>query len=89
MQPGATFVVVRLAVMTLPPCSTAPAVVGCRLVQNWLDVVSSSPPAATVAVWRGRGRVPIAGWSLGGVEKDRGLWEGGRRGRCEEWARRG
>jgi hypothetical protein len=24
-----------------------------------------SPPAAAAAAWRGRGRVPIAGWSLG------------------------
>ena len=42
-----------------------------------------SPPAAAAAAWRGRGRVPIAGWSYGGVGPDRGL-----RG-CEEWARRG
>jgi hypothetical protein len=26
-----------------------------------------SPPAAAAAAWRGRGRVPMAGWSLGGV----------------------
>jgi hypothetical protein len=26
-----------------------------------------SPPAAAAAAWRGLGRVPIAGWSLGGV----------------------
>jgi hypothetical protein len=32
-----------------------------------------SPPAATAAAWRGRGRVPIAGWSLGGVGPGRGL----------------
>jgi len=38
---------------------------------------------------RSLGRVPIAGWSLGGVGPDRGLSGGGRRGWCEEWARRG
>jgi hypothetical protein len=32
LQPGAALVVVRLAVVTLPPRSTAPAVAGCRLV---------------------------------------------------------
>jgi len=32
-----------------------------------------SPPAAAAAAWRGRGRVPIAGWSLGGGGPDRGL----------------
>ncbi len=32
LQPGAALVVVRLAIVTLPPCSTAPAVSGCRLV---------------------------------------------------------
>jgi hypothetical protein len=38
-----------------------------------------SPPAAAAAAWRGwgrvrgRGRVHIAGWSLGGVGPDRGL----------------
>jgi hypothetical protein len=48
-----------------------------------------SPPAAAAAAWRGRGRVPIAGWSCGGVGPERGLRGGGRRGRYEEWARRG
>ena len=48
-----------------------------------------SPPAAAAAAWRGRGRVPIAGWSCGGVGPERGLRGGGRRGWCEEWARRG
>ena len=28
-----------------------------------------SPPAAAAAAWRGRGRVPIAGWSCGGVDR--------------------
>jgi hypothetical protein len=46
---------------------------------------SISRPAA----WRVRGWVPIAGWSLGGVGPGRGLRGGGRRGLCEEWARRG
>jgi hypothetical protein len=46
---------------------------------------SISRPAA----WRGRGRVPIAGWSLGGVGPGRGLRGGGRRELCAEWARRG
>jgi hypothetical protein len=32
MQPGAALVVVCLAVVTLPPRSTAPTVAGCRLV---------------------------------------------------------
>jgi len=31
LQPGASLVVVRLAVVTLPPRSTAPAVDGCRI----------------------------------------------------------
>jgi hypothetical protein len=48
-----------------------------------------SPPAAAAAAWRGRGRVPIAGWSFGGVGPERGLRGGGRRGWYEEWARRG
>jgi hypothetical protein len=41
LQPGAALVVVRLAVVTLPPRSTAPAVVGCRLVG--CSVVSRRP----------------------------------------------
>jgi hypothetical protein len=32
LQPGAALVVVRLAIVTLPPRSTAPAVAGCLLV---------------------------------------------------------
>ncbi len=48
-----------------------------------------SPPAAAAAAWRGLGLVPIAGWSLVRVGPDRGLRGGGRRGWCEEWARRG
>ena len=44
------------------------------------------PPAAAAAAWRGQGRVPIAGWSYGGVGPDRGLRGGGRRGWCAEWA---
>ena len=32
LQPGASLVVIRLAVVTFPPRSTAPAVAGCRLV---------------------------------------------------------
>jgi hypothetical protein len=32
VQPGAALVVVCLAIVTLQPCSTAPAVAGCRLV---------------------------------------------------------
>ena len=39
-----------------------------------------SQPAAAAAAWRGRGRVPIAGWSCGGVGPERGLRGGGRRG---------
>jgi len=31
----------------------------------------------------------LRGWSLGGVGPGRGLRGGGRRGWCEEWARRG
>jgi hypothetical protein len=49
---------------------------------------TSLPPAAAAA-WRGRGRVHIAGWSYDGVGPVRGLRGGGRRGWCEEWARRG
>jgi hypothetical protein len=41
LQPGAALVVVRLAVVTLPPRSTAPAVAGCRLVG--CSVVSGRP----------------------------------------------
>ncbi len=52
-------------------------------------VLASRAPSPTAAAWRGRGRVPIAGWSLGGVGPDRGLRGGGSRGWCEEWARRG
>ena len=101
-----------LAVVTLPPSSTAPTVAGCRLVG--CSVVSGRPlrsravagmsqrvrvglgpvlafraPSPPAAAWRGRGRVPIAGWSLGGVGPDRGLRGGGRGGWCEEWARIG
>jgi hypothetical protein len=110
-----TNIVVCLAVVTLQPRSTAPAVAGCRLVGysvvsglplrsravagvsqrvcvglgSVLASHASSPPAAAAAAWRGRGRVPIAGWSHGGVGPERGLRGGGRRGWCEEWARRG
>jgi hypothetical protein len=48
-----------------------------------------SPSAVAAADCRGRGWVPIAGWSLGGVGPGRvfgGEEEGGW---CEEWARRG
>ena len=48
---------------------------------------AQSQPAAAAAAWQGRGLVPIAGWSCGGVGPERGLR--GRRGWCEEWARRG
>jgi hypothetical protein len=47
-----------------------------------------SPPAAAAAALLGRGRVPLR-WTFGGVGPDRGLRGGGRRGWCEEWARRG
>jgi hypothetical protein len=50
---------------------------------------ATSLPAAAAAAWRGRGRVHKAGWSYGGVGPVRGLRGGGRRGWCEEWARRG
>jgi hypothetical protein len=46
-----------------------------------------SPPAAAEAAWRGR--VPIEGWRYVRVGPERGLRGGGRRGWCEEWARRG
>jgi len=36
-----------------------------------------SPLAAAAAAWRGRGRVPIAGWSYGGVGQIGGEEEGG------------
>jgi hypothetical protein len=103
LQPGAALVVVRLLVVTLPPRSTSSAVAGSRLVGSrtvagvsprWPGARSGlpcpvPPPAAASATWRGRGLVPIAGWSLGGVGSDRSLRGGGRRGWCEEWARRG
>ena len=41
LQPGAALVIVRLAVMTLLPSSTTPAVTGCRLVG--CSVVSRLP----------------------------------------------
>jgi hypothetical protein len=41
LQPGAALVIVRLAVVTLLPCSTSPAVNGCRLVG--CGVVSGRP----------------------------------------------
>jgi hypothetical protein len=41
LQPGAALVVVCLAVVTLPPRSTTPAVAGCRLVG--CSVVSGLP----------------------------------------------
>jgi hypothetical protein len=50
---------------------------------------ATSLPAAAAAAWRGRGWVHIAGWSYVGVGPVRGLRGGGRRGWCEEWARRG
>jgi hypothetical protein len=50
---------------------------------------ATSLPAAATAAWRGLGRVHIAGWSYVGVGPVRGLRGGGRRGWCEEWARRG
>ena len=49
-------------------------------------VLASHDPsllAAAAAAWRGRGRVPIAGWSYGGVGPERGLrgsTKGARRG---------
>ena len=115
LEPGAAYLVVRLAVVTLPPRSTAPVVAGCRLVgcsvvrgrplrsravagvsqrvrvglRPVLASRAPSPPVAAAAAWLGRGRVPIAGWSLGGVGPDRDLRGGGRRGWCAEWARRG
>jgi hypothetical protein len=110
LQPGPAIVVVRLAVVTPPPRSTAPAVAGCRLVgcsvvngrplcsravtgvsqrirvglRPFLASRASSPLATAAAAWRGRGRVPIAGWCLGRVGPDRGLRGGGRREWCEE-----
>ena len=48
--------------------------------------VATSPPAAAAAAWRGQGRVPIAGWSLGGVGPDWGLRGGRRRVWCVEWS---
>jgi hypothetical protein len=39
---------------------------------------AQSPPAAATADWRGQGRVPITGWSYGGVGQERGLRGGGR-----------
>ncbi len=41
LQPGAALAVVRIAVVTLPSCSTVPAVAGCRLVD--CSVVSGRP----------------------------------------------
>jgi hypothetical protein len=36
-------------------------------------VLTSRAPSPPAAAWRGRGRIPIAGWSLGGGGPDRGL----------------
>ena len=52
-------------------------------------LASHAPPAAAAVAWWGRGLVPIAGWSYGGVGPERGLPGGGRRGWCEGRARRG
>jgi hypothetical protein len=98
LQPGAALVVVCLAVVTLPPRSTAPTVAACRLVGCSVVSVAGvsqhvcvclrpvlashapSPTATAAAACRGLGRVPIAGWSYGGVGPERGLRGGGRRG---------
>ena len=47
------------------------------------------PACGSCSCLTGVGLFPIAGWSLGRVGQDRGLWGGGRRGWCEEWARSG
>jgi hypothetical protein len=44
-----------------------------------LDSHAPSLPATAAAAWRGRGRVPIAGWSYGRVGPERGL-RGGEEG---------
>jgi hypothetical protein len=51
LQPGAALVGVRLAVVTLPPRSTAPAVAGCRLVA--CKVVSGRPLRSRAVLWLG------------------------------------
>jgi hypothetical protein len=65
--------------------------VAARLLRPGARLASRAPSPSTAAVanWRGLGLVPIAGWSLGRVGPGRGLLGGGRRGWCEEWARRG
>jgi len=83
LQPGAALDVVCLAVVTLPPHSTAPTVASCRLhvcvcLGPVLASHATSLPAAAAAAWRGLGRVHIAGWSYGGVGPVRGL-RGGRK----------
>jgi hypothetical protein len=50
---------------------------------------ATSLTVAAAAAWRGRGGAHIAGWSYGRIGLVRGLRGGGRRGWCEEWARRG
>ena len=56
LQPVAVLVVVRRAIVTLPPRSTAPAVAGCRLVG--CSVVSELPlRSCAVAVVSQRVRV--------------------------------
>ena len=51
-----------------------------------LNLGGRRPPTTRIlictaaAVWRGRGLVPIAGWSYGGVGPERGLRGGGRGG---------
>jgi hypothetical protein len=84
LQPGAALVVVCLL--------RSRAVAGvsmnvCVCLGPVLASHATSLPAAAAADWRGRGQVHIAGWS-GGVGSVRGLRGGGRRGWCEEWARR-
>jgi hypothetical protein len=76
----------------LPLCSRAVAGVSqhvCVCLGPVLASHAPSLPAAAAAAWRGLGRVPIAGWSYVRVGPERGLRGGGRRGWCEEWARRG
>ena len=62
LQPGAALVVVRLAVVTLPPRSTAPAVAGCRLVGCSVSLVSSADGLYAVALCRGCRSASASAW---------------------------
>jgi hypothetical protein len=78
-----TVVWLASVVSGLPLCSRAVSGVSqhvCVCLRPVLASHAPSPTATAAAACRGLGRVPIAGWSYGGVGPERGLRGGGRRG---------